>query len=271
MSSLALLGVPWDAMSSWRRGPAAAPAAIRDEWARAAEYSNRFAESGFDLGVPGLLHDAGDVPCDGDCSEVQARIVARVTELLDRGRRLLVLGGDHAVTLPVLRAARQCLGRLDVLHLDAHADLYPEFEGSRFSHACTFARALEEGLVGRLVQLGIRTLNPMQRAVADRHGVEIVTLRDWTGPPRLEFERPVYVSIDLDALDPAFAPGVSHPEPGGLTVRDVITVLQRLEGQVVGGDLVEYNPAADPDGRTLPVCVKLVKELGARIAQTPSF
>lgn len=267
MTALALLGIPWDAMSSWRRGPAGAPTAIRAEWARAGDYSNRFTESGLDLGTPGLLSEAGDVVCEGDTEEVLGVITERVTALLDGGQRLLVLGGDHAVTLPVLRAARQRLGRIDVVHLDAHPDLYPDFEGRRFSHACTFARALEEGLLGRLVQFGIRTVNPVQRAVAEQYGVEMVTMRDWDGAPRLQFERPVYVSLDLDVLDPGFAPGVSHPEPGGLSVREVLSVLERVEGRVIGADLVEYNPGADADGRTLPVCVKLLKELAGCVAR----
>jgi arginase family enzyme len=88
----------------------------------------------------------------------------------------------------------------------------------------------------------------------------------WAGPMTLEFDRPVYISLDLDGLDPAFAPGVSHPEPGGLSVRDVINQIQRLEGRVIGADLVEYNPEADAGQRTAPVCVKLLKELVGRIA-----
>jgi agmatinase len=266
MISIALLGVPFDAASTYRHGAAGGPEAIRAELHRARSYSNMFTEGGLDLDRPGLLVDAGDVPCDG-AEATRASIEAAVAAELDRGHRLLVLGGDHSITYPVLRAVHRRLGTLDVLHLDAHPDLYPELGGDRYSHASPFARALEEGLIGRLAQVGIRTMNPVQRLVAERHGVEVTTMMDWKGPPRFQFDRPVWISTDLDAIDPGFAPGVAHPEPGGLSVREVIAVIQRVEGRVIGADLVEYNPEADIGGRTAPVCVKLVKELAGRISR----
>lgn len=266
MITISLLGVPFDAASSYRHGAAAGPSAIRTELHRARSYSNMFTETGVDLDHPGLLVDAGDVACGAPEATRQA-IEAAVAGELDRGRHLLILGGDHSITYPVLRALHRRLGTLDVLHIDAHPDLYPELGGDRFSHASPFARALEDGLVGRLAQVGIRTINPVQRIVAERHGVEITTMMDWKGPPRFQFERPVWISLDLDAIDPGFAPGVAHPEPGGLSVRDVIAVIQRLEGRVIGADLVEYNPDVDPAGHTAPVCVKLLKELAGRIAR----
>lgn len=265
MTSIALLGIPFDTESSYRRGAAKAPAAIRAELARAREYSNMTSETGVDLGRPGLLMDMGDLAC-GTPAETRAAIESTVTRLLDEGHRLLVLGGDHSVTYPVLRGIHARLGQVDVLHIDAHPDLYQEFEGNRFSHACPFARCLEEALIGRLVQVGIRTLNAPQKAQAEWYGVEMTTMADWDGPMTLEFDRPVYISLDLDGIDPAFAPGVSHPEPGGLSVREVIALIQRLEGRVIGADLVEYSPEADVGSRTAPVCVKLLKELAGRIS-----
>jgi arginase len=265
MTTITLLGVPYDEASSYRHGAALAPRAIRTELDRARSYSNLFTETGVDLGRPGLLTDAGDVDC-GTATETRAAIEYEVKEQLDRGHRLLVLGGDHSITYPALRGAYGRLGTLDVLHIDAHPDLYPDLDGRKYSHASPFARALEDGLLGRLAQVGIRTMNPVQRVVAEHHGVEVTTMMDWKGPPRFQFERPVWISLDLDAIDPGFAPGVSHPEPGGLSVRDVISVIQRVEGRVVGADLVEYNPRADINGRTAPVCVKLLKELAGRIA-----
>jgi arginase family enzyme len=156
-----------------------------------------------------------------------------------------------------------------VVQLDAHPDLYDEFEGDRLSNACPFARIMEEGRVRRLVQVGIRTMNGPQRNQAERFGVEVVEMKDW--PPQLTpgVEGPVYVSLDLDVFDPAFAPGVSHPEPGGLSTREVIAFLQRLPGPVVGADLVELNPACDPGGGTARVAAKLAKELLARLLSDP--
>jgi agmatinase len=174
------------------------------------------------------------------------------------------------VTYPIIRAVGRVHAPLTILHIDAHPDLYEEFEGDRFSHACPFARIMEEGLARRLVQVGIRTMNGHQREQADRFGVEVIDMRAWVAGRRASLGGSVYVSIDLDGLDPAFAPGVSHREPGGLSVRDVLTLVQDADGDVIGADLVEYNPRQDIGGITATVAAKLVKELAGRMmADTP--
>jgi arginase family enzyme len=153
-----------------------------------------------------------------------------------------------------------------ILHIDAHPDLYEEFEGDRFSHACPFARIMEEGLTSRLVQVGIRAMNGHQRAQADRYGVEVIDMRAWARGVRPSVKSgPTYISIDLDGIDPAHAPGVSHREPGGLTVREVIGLVQDVSGALVGADVVEFNAAQDVGGLTAHVAAKLVKELAARM------
>ena len=154
---------------------------------------------------------------------------------------------------------------MTILHVDAHPDLYDEYDGDRLSHACPFARIMEEGLARRLVQVGIRTMNAQQRAQADRCGVEVIDMRAWSGGARPAVEGPVYISIDLDGIDPAHAPGVSHREPGGLSVRDVLDLVQRTNGPLVGADVVELNPRRDPEGVTAIVAAKLVKELAGRM------
>ena len=116
---------------------------------------------------------------------------------------------------------------------------------------------------GRLVQIGIRTMNPHQREQAQRFGVDVIEMRDWRPGYDLGLEGPLYVSIDLDVLDPAFAPGVSHHEPGGMSVREVIDVIQRLDARPVGGDIVELHPERDSHDRTAAVACKLLKELAA--------
>ena len=260
MASIALLGIPYDGDSSYRRGAAGGPAAIRAEITRVRQYSSMTTEGGLDLDRPGLLIESSDVPVT-DPEGTRQAIGTAIGRELHAGHRVVALGGDHSITYPILHAVHHTLGRVDVLHFDAHPDLYPVFEGNRYSHACPFARSFEDGLIGRLVQVGIRSQNPTLRAMAERYNVEQFTMREWAGPPRLSFERPVYISLDLDGLDPAFAPGVSHPEPGGLSVRDVIATLQKMEGRVVAGDLVEYNPDADATGGTGVVAVKLLKEM----------
>jgi arginase len=154
---------------------------------------------------------------------------------------------------------------LTILHLDAHPDLYEEFEGDRFSHACPFARIMEEGLARRLVQVGIRTLNSHQRRQAQRYGLEVMEMRSWETGARPAVDGAVYLSVDLDVLDPAFAPGVSHREPGGLSVREVLSLVQQMGGGLVGADLVEYNPRQDIGGVTAVVAAKIVKEIAGRM------
>ncbi len=262
MSKVALVGLPYDAGSSFQRGPAEAPDVIRRAFT--SPVSNLTTQLGRDLDQVSLVHDAGDVSVP-DGPGARENIETALAALLDRGFRPLALGGDHSVTYPVLRAFRGRHPRLTLLHVDAHPDLYDEFEGDRFSHACPFARIMEEGLVTRLVQVGIRCMNAHQRAQAERFRVEVHEMRSWSGSAALRLEPPVYVSFDLDALDPAFAPGVSHREPGGLTSREAFAILHAVPAPIVGADLVEMNPRNDPAGITAALAGKLVKELLGRM------
>jgi arginase len=216
----------------------------------------------------GTLSDAGDVALFAG-AEAGAEIERAVGAVLAEGWRPLALGGDHFVSYPILRAMSRSYPTLTLLHLDAHPDLYQDFEGDRFSHACPFARIMEESLAGRLVQVGVRTLNPHQRSQAERYGVEQIEMRTWERGARPLVEGPIYLSVDLDVLDPAFAPGVSHREPGGLSVRDVLSLVQQLGGTLVGADVVEYNPRQDVAGVTATAAAKIVKEIAGRMLSEP--
>jgi len=265
---VALIGFPWDAGSSFLRGPAQAPARIRTVLASGA--SNSCSELGSD--TAGYVRDVGDLErlCDvEDGLAAWQMIESRTRAVLERGAKVLALGGDHAVTFGIVRAVAAVHGPLDIVHIDAHPDLHPEFDGKPWSHASPFARIAEAGLFSRLVQIGIRTLDSVQRAQVDRYGVEVIEMRNFSLPRVLDlvFERPLYLSIDLDGLDPAFAPGVSHHEPGGLTTREVITLIQELRGTLVAADVVELNPQRDPVGVTAMLAAKFVKELAARMGQ----
>jgi agmatinase len=251
-----LLGVPYDAASSFLRGAARAPDAIREAFRGGA--ANRWTERLTDLGDAGIFADAGNAslgerPVDD--------ITLAVARILTGGGRPLVLGGDHAITHPVVRAVASGHRPLSILHFDAHNDLYDVYDGDRSSHACPFARIMEERLCAQLVQIGIRAMTGHQRAQADRFGVEVLDMARWQRGDRFVLQHPVYISVDLDALDPAFAPGVSHREPGGLSVRDIIAVLHGIEVPIVGADLVEYNPLRDTHDLTALVAAKLLKEL----------
>jgi arginase len=257
-----LIGLPYDASSSYLRGPAEAPPLIRA--ALQSPHWNSWAEEGRDLAGPAGLSDAGDLAVSLT-AESRGQIEAGIAALLATGGRPIALGGDHSVTYPIVRAVSRSYPSLTILHIDAHPDLYDEFDGDRFSHACPFARIMEEGLARRLVQVGIRTMNAHQRSQADRFGVEVIDMRAWVAGERPAMDGAIYLSIDLDGLDPAFAPGVSHREPGGLTVREVLTLVQDAHGTMVGADVVEYNPRQDLAGVTATVAAKIVKEVAGRM------
>lgn len=263
---VAVVGIPFDAYSSFMQGPALAPARIREIWGAGA--CNLCSESGIDLGAHSEFIDLGDMDIPVESAAIEE--IERTTDgLLRHDARIISLGGDHAITFPILKAYAKKFDRLDLLHLDAHPDLYDTYDGNRHSHACPFARIMEEKLVSRLVQIGIRTLNPHQKQQAERFGVEMIVMRNFQKSASLDLEGPLYLSIDLDVLDPAFAPGVSHHEPGGMSTRQVIEFIQRLKVPIVGADIVEFNPKRDSSGITAMVAVKILKEVASRMLELP--
>ncbi len=254
-SGITLLGIPYDKKSSFLQGAALAPDRIRETLHNGA--GNYWTERTFNPIENQRFRDGGNLVVN-DYFDIEHR----AAEVLATGTRLLSLGGDHSVTYPLMRAHGRFFTDFEILHIDAHGDLYDEFEGDRFSHACPFARIMEEKLASRLVQVGIRTYNPHQREQVARFGVEVVEAKDFEeGWHKLSFQKPLYISLDLDGLDPAFAPGVSHHEPGGLTTREVLRLLHHIKVPIIGADIVEYNPQRDVAGMTAAVAVKFLKEI----------
>jgi arginase len=252
-----MLGVPWDGNSSFLRGAAEAPAKIRE--ALLCDASNSCSETGIDTSIRDIFGDAGDVEF-GSGGDWFAKTENKAAKLAAEGKPLF-LGGDHSVTYPLVSGMSRKWPKLTVIHFDAHPDLYEDFGNNRYSHASPFARIMEEKLAHRLIQVGIRTMNPHQREQASKYDVEVYRMGSEVEFPELDISGPVYVTVDIDVLDPAFAPGVSHREPGGMSVRELIRHLHAIPGQIVGADLVEFNPERDMDGMTATVCAKLVKEL----------
>lgn len=265
MTRIGLLGVPHDANSSFLRGPAEAPARIRPELHSDA-YS-LWTETGIDLGVPGRLIDHGDVKFDGSRDDWTV-IEQEVAQVLDSGDPLICLGGDHAITHPVMRAVRKHHPRLTILHIDAHPDIYDDYQGNPRSHASPFARIMEEKLADRLLQVGLRCISDHHRDQFRRFGVEYREARDCSRRIELDPQTPVYLSMDIDALDPAFAPGVSHREPGGLSTRQVIDIIHSIDQPLVAADIVEYNPRCDLSNMTALVAAKLLKEIAGMMVMT---
>lgn len=260
-----VLGIPFDANSSFLKGPSLAPPRIRlmDQDGSA----NAFAENGMEIKAGAAFQDLGDLVFEGSNPEKAFGLIrASVEKQLAGGNKLLCLGGDHSVSYPILDAYAEAYSDLHVLHLDAHADLYDNFDYNPYSHASPFARVLEKGKVNSITQVGIRTLNTHQRAQAEKWGLRVIEMKDFSFDFVQSLQGPLYISLDMDVLDPAFAPGVSHHEPGGLSTRELLRILQHISVPVVGADLVEYNPMRDINNMTAMVGYKLFKELLAKMA-----
>jgi agmatinase len=250
---IALQGILYDEKSSFLRGPAKAPPAIRAAYHSSS--ANYFSESGIEVN-PEVFEDKGDFK-PAEYFEIE-RIT---TDHLGSNGRIISLGGDHSISYPILKSVNRAFGPIDILHIDAHGDLYDSFDGDPYSHACPFARIMEENLAKRLVQIGVRTLNTHQREQAVKYGVEIVEMKNLDLQNLPVFNSPLYLSVDIDALDPSCAPGVSHQEPGGLMTRELLHIIQSIGGPVIGADIVEYNPERDLNRMTAMVCAKVFREI----------
>lgn len=263
--NIGIIGVPFDEKSSFLKGSAQGPAAIRK--VSTGKCYCGYTEKGVNLEEETVLVDLGDVDTSGDPDKTFGLIERTVEGVLKNNAIPFILGGDHSITYPVIRAFARFFTRLDILHFDAHPDLYPALYGDRLSHASSFARILEDGLAANLIQVGVRAITAEHREMARKYGVRMIGMQDLNEIPRLCFSNPLYISFDLDALDPAFAPGVSHHEPGGLSTRQAIDMIHALSARIVGLDIVELNPGRDHSDITAAAAFKIIKEVAGKIIQ----
>lgn len=264
MAKIKLLGLPYDLNSSFLRGASAAPARIRLMEREGS--ANTYAEDGQNIVAGEVYDDFGDLHLmDLSPKAAFQEIKTAVRAIIKDGDKLLSLGGDHSIAFPILDAYTEQYPGLHILQIDAHGDLYDNFADNPFSHASPFARIMETGKVGSLTQVGNRCLTTHQREQAKRFGVKIQEMKDFSFDFLSDLQGPLYVTVDLDALDPAFAPGVSHHEPGGMSTRDLFHILQNIEVPIVGADIVEYNPTRDHQSMTAMVAYKTMKELMAKM------
>jgi arginase len=271
---LVFAGLADDSQSSYRRGAAAAPDHIRRAYD--GDCYNATTESGVDL--TGAVTDAGNLASRQDWPATARAFRAFAEGLCRSGRVPFFAGGDHAVTVPVAEALAVLGRQVHIVQIDAHPDLYPEFEGSRTSHACVAARLLEMPHVAAVTQFGIRTMNAVQAETARAHTgrLHLCPARDLDGPltpgAHIGDETPVFLDIDLDGLDPAFAPGVAHPVPGGLTPRQVLNLIQGARWNLIGMSVVECNPDLDVRDLTAILAGRLLHEgMGAAARRRASL
>ena len=253
MTKIIIQGIKFDKKSSYQKGPKLAPPLIRE--ALSCGSTNMYTENLISI-ENSRIDDKGDF----EISEY-FDIEKLTKNHLNFGAKVFTLGGDHSVTFPIIKAYNEKHSKLDILHIDAHSDLYNQFEGDKYSHACPFARIMENGFAVKLVQVGIRTLNTHQAEQADKFNVEIHHMKDLDLSQISKFKNPLYISLDMDAFDPAYAPGVSHHEPGGLTSRQVINLIQSIDTEIIGADIVEYNPNRDFQNMTAFLAAKMMKEI----------
>lgn len=277
-----VVGAPYDGGTSYRPGSRFGPRAIRHE-------SCLLHGTGIDRG-PGVFDlidvaDAGDIDLSPFSMDLAiAAATSELTRLLSCNRAFLMLGGDHSLSLPGLRAVHAVHGPVAVMHLDAHSDTNPPVYGGTYHHGTPFRWAIEEGLIdpARMIQIGIRGHNPAPDSLdyARAHGVRVVTAADCYGRTISEIadqvrqvvgECPAYVSVDIDVVDPAHAPGTGTPAPGGLTAREVILLLGVVgDLQPVGFDIVEVSPPYDVSGITALLAAEIGAELLYQYARASS-
>lgn len=255
-----LLGIPYDLNSSFLRGPAYAPDRIRLMDSEGS--ANRFTELGSEI-IPGKTYeDLGNVEFkETDPKSAFEQIRRSVGAALSDGSKLVSLGGDHSIAYPIISAYVEKFPGLHILQIDAHGDLYENFENNPYSHASPFARIMESSAVDSLTQVGIRTLTTHQEEQAEKYSVNVIQMKDHSLDFLKELRGPLYVSLDLDGLDPVYAPGVSHHEPGGLSTRQVLDIIHGIDVEIVGADVVEYNPIRDHQNMTAMVAYKMMKEI----------
>jgi agmatinase len=279
-AEVAVVGVPFDSGTSYRPGARFGPAAVR-----AASKTLRPYHPGLGVEPWAVMQvaDAGDLAANPfSIQEAIAAIEAGASTLLGRARRLLAIGGDHTIALPLLRAVAGRYGPLTLVHFDAHLDTWDTYFGEPYTHGTPFRRAVEEGLLEmhRSVHVGIRSplyarsdlgddaalgFSIVSAAEVAREGVDAAVERI---RERVR-DRPVYLSIDIDVLDPAHAPGTGTPEPGGLTTREMQMILRGLAGSnLVGADVVEVAPAYDHAELTALAGAHLAYEILALMALT---
>jgi len=280
---IAVLGAPYDGGVSFRPGPRFGPAAVRD----ASILLRPFHEPlGVDVFTGVQCADAGDAPAvPVDVHEAHRAITERALEVMAAGgefaTRVIGIGGDHSCALPFLRAAAERHGPLSLIQLDAHSDTWDAYFGEKVTHGTIMRRAVEEGIVDAATSAQIGMRGPLYAAEdlgdARDMGFDVVTTSQLfeQGPAAVvarAIERAgpaVYVSFDVDVLDPAHAPGTGTPEPGGLSTREAQAILRGLAPlapRIVGGDVVEVSPPYDVAALTATVGANMAFELMALIA-----
>lgn len=269
---VAIAGVPFDTGTSYRPGARFGPRQIRDQSALIRPYNPALEVNPF---TRRRIADYGDLPVNPlSIEDSFRRIETGIRTLLDAGVIPLSVGGDHSILLPILRAIHATHGPVGLIQLDAHSDTWDQYWGIKYCHGTPVRRAIEEGLLapGRILQVGLRgqlygaddldyaRANRIMMVTADEfHARGVATLKRHL--PRFR-GRPTYLSLDIDVVDPAFAPGTGTPQVGGLSSAQILALVRSLAGiRFVGADVVEVSPPFDSAGITSLLAANLLHEI----------
>jgi len=255
-----ILGIPLDETTSFRPGTRFGPTSVRAASHALESYSLRQKR----CLVPENYYDAGDLVLPlGNVEEALLVIKAASQEILAKGKKFMAVGGEHLITYPLVQSTLEKYPDLVVIQMDAHMDMRFSYTGTGFSHATVMRRVIELLGPGRLYQLGIRSADKME--LEDTEGLSEIHFYKVIEPlgslVSKIADRPIYLTIDIDVVDPAFAPGTGAPEPGGITSQELLDAIGILSGKnIVGADLVEVAPAYDATGQTGLLAAAIVKE-----------
>ena len=274
-ANLCTMGIPWDISSSFRRGSAQGPEYIRH--ATTGALYNSLTETKRDLKQTWQIYDIGDVPInENDVVDTRKRIQNTLQKYNKYGMKFFFLGGDHLSTYFTFCSLKKLKDvRIGLIYLDAHPDLYDHYEGNQYSHACVVKRIIDETNIEpeTITQVGIRSPSLEQIQYAEQMRIKTITIKDlqsqggFATAQQIKSQLPayldgVYLSIDLDVLDPAFAPGVGNPEPGGATTREILDFIHGLQGtNIYAFDVVELCPKFDYAGISALAAAKIIKEI----------
>ncbi len=270
---VAILGIPMDIGTSWRSGTRFGPKQIRAESAMIRPYNMATGAAPFDALQ---IADIGDLAINTFSLAASLAIIEQsYGAILKSGAVPVAMGGDHSITLPILRAVARAKGPLALIHVDAHADVNDEMFGERETHGTVFRRAYEEGLItpSKTYQIGLRGTGyaGSDFTEAQSWGFQQFPAHELWHQPLTDLgvrireeigDRPTYVTYDIDSLDPAYAPGTGTPEIGGLSTPQALQLIRALAGlNIVGADLVEVSPPYDPSGNTALTGANLIYEM----------
>lgn len=264
-ADVCILGMPFDSTTCFKPGTRFGPGAIRDAFCNLEFYSMALERNIGDI----KIFDAGNINFHTNPQNVTSEIYIGIKDLLktnnDNNKFIVGLGGEHTVSYGIVKAMKEIYKDIAIIHFDAHADLRTEYNSEKFSHACVMN--LIGGEVGfeNIYQFGIRSCDEEELKVAKKtnfyplHKYEVDKILEILD--ELSIQKKVYLTIDIDVLDPAFAPGVGTPEPGGISSTDMFKILNSLKNfEIVGFDVVEVNPMVDMNGITAMAAAKIIRE-----------